>query len=44
MWTVDHPLANRYRELNDRMKRAVAAYDRAEILVYIRSVAYLSHD
>ena len=41
---VDHPSAKRYRKLNDRVKRAVAAYGRAEILVYLRSVAYLSHD
>jgi len=42
--SVVHPSAKRYRKKNDRVKRDVAAYGRAEILVYLRSVAYLSRD
>ena len=33
----------KYRALNDRVARAVGAYGRAEVLVYLRSIAYLSH-
>ena len=44
MWTVDYPLAKWYRKLSYRVKRAIAADGRAEILVYRRFVAYLSHD
>jgi len=40
---VSHPSARKYRALNDRVARAVAAYGRAEVLVYLRSIAYLSH-
>ena len=40
---VSHPFARKYRALNDRVARAVAAYGRAEVLVYLRSIAYLSH-
>jgi len=29
--------------LNDPVAPAVAAYGRAEVLVYLRSIAYLSH-
>ena len=32
-----------YRILNARVARAVAAYDRAEVLVCLRAIAYLSH-
>ena len=41
---MDHPSARRYRKLKDCVERAVAAYGHAEILVYLRSAAYLSHD
>lgn len=40
---VSHPSAKKYRALNDRVARAVGAYGRAEVLVYLRSIAYLSH-
>ena len=33
---VSHPFARKYRALNDRVARAVAAYGRAEVLVYLR--------
>jgi len=36
---VDRPSAKRYRTLNHHVKRAVAAYGRAEILVYYDMVA-----
>jgi len=35
--------AKKYRALNDRVARAVRSYSRAEMLVYLRSIAYLSH-
>ena len=41
-----HPSARKYRALNDRVARAVAADGRADVhvlLVYLRSIAYLSH-
>jgi len=38
-----HPSTRKYRALNDRIARAVAAYGRAEVLVYLRSIAHLSH-
>lgn len=38
-----HPSAKRYRKLNERVERAVAAYGRSEILVYLRAIAHLSH-
>jgi len=38
---ASHPSEKRYRALNDRVTRAVAAYGRAEVLVYFRSIAYL---
>lgn len=38
-----HLSSRAYRLLNERVKRAVAAYGRAEILTYVRSIAYLSH-
>jgi len=40
---VSHPSAKKYRALNDRVARAVGAYGRAEVLVYLRSIVYLSH-
>ena len=40
---VSHLAARKYRLLNDRVTRAVAAYGRTEVLVYLRSIAYLSH-
>jgi len=38
-----HPSAKKYRALNDCVARAVAANGRVELLVYLRSVAHLSH-
>jgi len=38
---ASHPSEKRYRVLNDRVTRAVVAYGRAEVLVYLRSIAYL---
>jgi len=32
-----------YRLLNERVMRAVASYGRADVLTYVRSIAYLSH-
>jgi len=40
---VTHPSEKKYRALNDRVARAVGSYGRAEVLVYLRSIAYLSH-
>ena len=40
---IHHPAAKRYRSLEERVQRAVAAYGRAEILVYVRAMAHLSH-
>jgi len=40
---VDHPSAKRYRKLNDRVKGAVAAYGRAEILVYTFVLLHVCH-
>jgi len=40
---ASQPSERKYRALNDRVTRAIAAYGRAEILVYLRSIAYLSH-
>jgi hypothetical protein len=40
---LDHPSKKTYRALNDRVQRAVAAYGRAEILVFLRAMAHLSH-
>ena len=36
---VRHQSARKYRALNDRVARAVATYGRAEVLVYLRSIA-----
>ena len=40
---VAHPSAKRYRILNDRVQRAISAYGRTEILLFLRSMAHLSH-
>jgi len=39
---VTHLSAKKYCALNDRVARAVGSYGRAEMLVYLRSIAYLS--
>jgi len=39
---VTHPFAKKYCALNDIVARAVG-YGRAGVLVYLRSIAYLSH-
>jgi len=41
---VSHPSTRKYRALNGRIARAVAAYGRAEVLVYLRSIAHLSRE
>jgi len=33
----------KYRALNDRLRELSELYGRAEVLVYLRSIAYLSH-
>ena len=40
---ITRPSAKKYGALNDRVTRAVAADRRAEVLVYLRSTAHLSH-
>lgn len=40
---MQHPSKKRYRCLNDRVKRTVAAYGRTDVLLYLRSIAHLSH-
>lgn len=40
---LEHPARKRYRALEARVERAVAAYGRAEILLYLRALAHLSH-
>ena len=40
---VVHHLSHKFRMLNERVVRAVATYGQLEILVYLRSVAHLSH-
>jgi len=40
---ISQPTAKKYRTLNERVVRAVSAYGRAEILVYLRSIAHLSY-
>ena len=40
---VEHPAAKRYRKLQERVERAVAAFGRSEILIYLRALAHLSH-
>lgn len=40
---VENPSSKRYRKLNERVKRAVGSYGRAEVLTYLRAIAHLSH-
>jgi len=40
---ISHLSAKKYRALDDHIAQAVTAYDRAEVLVYLCSIAYLSH-
>ena len=40
---VKHLSARKYRSLNGRVARAVTAHGRAEVLVYLRAIAYLLH-
>ena len=40
---IQHQAAKRYRALQERVQRAVAVYGRAEILLYVRAMAHLSH-
>lgn len=40
---VTHVSGRKYRQLNARVIRAVSAYGQSEILLYLRSIAYLSH-
>src|SRR6476469_3445322 len=39
---LEHPSRKRYRALEVRVERAVAAYGRADILLYLRALAHLS--
>lgn len=41
---IEHPSKKRYRDLNERVRRAVASYGRADVLVYIRAITHLSHN
>lgn len=40
---ITYPTQKTYRKLNERVRRAVDAYGRTEILVYLRSIAHLSY-
>lgn len=40
---VDNPSSKRYRQLQVRVQRAVDAYGRSEILLYLRAMAHLSN-
>lgn len=40
---IANPPKKRYRDLQVRVERAVAGYGRAEVLVYLRAIAHLSH-
>lgn len=40
---IEHAAVKRYRVLHSRVQRAVAAYGRSEILVYLRAIAHMSH-
>jgi len=40
---AEHPAAKRYRDLHTRFQRSVAAYGRADVLMYVRAMAHLSH-
>ena len=39
---VSHHSTRKYRAQNDRIARAVAAYGRAEVIVYLRSIAFVA--
>jgi hypothetical protein len=41
---VEQPAVKRCRILKDRVMRSVATYGKTEILTYLRSLAYLSHN
>jgi len=38
-----HPQKKRYRDLKERVSRAVAGYGRTEVLTFLRAMAHLSH-
>lgn len=40
---VEHIATKRYRALESRVQRAVQAYGRSEVLVFLRAMAHLSH-
>ena len=40
---IEHQSACRYRLLQSRVQRAVESFGRAEILLYVRGIAHLSH-
>lgn len=40
---MQHPQTKKYRQVNERVRLAIAAYGRAEILTYLRSIAHLSY-
>ena len=40
---LEHPSRKRYRLLEARVNRAVTAYGRSEILMYLRAMAHLAH-
>jgi len=38
-----HPKRKKYRDLTERVSRAVAGYGRTEVLTFLRAMAHLSH-
>ena len=40
---VENLAEKKYRALNDRVRRAVASYGRAEVLTYLKGMAHLSY-
>lgn len=38
-----HPKSKKYRDLTERVSKAVVAYGRTEVLTYLRAMAHLSH-
>jgi hypothetical protein len=40
---VQHPQTKKYRQVNERVRLAIAAYGRTEILTYLRAIAHLSY-
>ena len=40
---ISQPAPKRYRSLKERVTRAVAGYNRVEVLTYLRAMAHLSH-